>query len=503
MFTEDLEDDLDYQPCPLCGEDDNEDHLLGCDGCGVEFHTYCVDVDEIPAGHWFCEACATQRAIESAAHPTPRAQYSHRSTDRRTRSQRRNARGHTQAPSSSWARVWQTVWDRLNLDLDFPFEEDAAVSRTNGQQQALSQQRREFRQWERRFQVAERQGGANRFRDTASALLDLRHAHERPQVPSLESESPAEIRAWNAFEKAKEILADPNPNRRKRKSVTASPSDAEPVPQPERQLKRPRTRRTMDLVDTPSDSSAEAPVSRLSSATGPSSSRNAHPSTPLSRDHGPSFLQSLLREVQLSSTADLAHPRPSRSSATGRSSPQILSPGASPTNSNYASPRALSATPPPPCTFRSGSPLPLISNVEPLYPPADFSPSTSPSDQNQHRRTGENHTRNDEARKGRPRNHSPPSSSPSRSTNTSPTRVSMPLSAKADLQKLVSAALKPHYRNNTVDKDQYTDINRSVSRMLYDLVGDAGIANEEKREEWERIATDEVEKAVKALQSAP
>jgi hypothetical protein len=79
----------------------------------------------------------------------------------------------------------------------------------------------------------------------------------------------------------------------------------------------------------------------------------------------------------------------------------------------------------------------------------------------------------------------------------------MPLSAKADLQKLVSAALKPHYRNNTVDKDQYTDINRSVSRMLYDLVGDAGIANEEKREEWERIATDEVEKAVKALQSAP
>jgi len=81
--------------------------------------------------------------------------------------------------------------------------------------------------------------------------------------------------------------------------------------------------------------------------------------------------------------------------------------------------------------------------------------------------------------------------------------MSMPLSAKADLQKLVSTALKPHYRNNTVDKDQYTDINRNVSRMLYDLVGDTGVANKENREEWERIATDEVEKAVKALQSAP
>ena len=78
----------------------------------------------------------------------------------------------------------------------------------------------------------------------------------------------------------------------------------------------------------------------------------------------------------------------------------------------------------------------------------------------------------------------------------------MPLSAKADLQKLVSAALKPHYKNNAVNKDQYTDINRNVSRMLYDTVGDAAITNEEKREEWERIATDEVEKAVKALQPA-
>lgn len=78
----------------------------------------------------------------------------------------------------------------------------------------------------------------------------------------------------------------------------------------------------------------------------------------------------------------------------------------------------------------------------------------------------------------------------------------MSLSAKADLQKLVSAALKPHYRNNTVNKDQYTDINRNVSRMLYDLAGDMGAANEEKRGEWERLATTEVEKAVQGLQAA-
>lgn len=504
MFTEDLEEELDNQPCPLCGEDDNEDHLLACDGCAVDFHTYCVDMDEIPIGHWFCETCATQRAVESVAHPTRQTQLRHQTPSVRTRAQRRRAVSLTQTSSSSWARVWQTVWDRLNLDLDFPFEEDPdAVSREQRQQHALTQQRREFREWERRFQVAERQGGANRFRETAPALLDFRQSRDRPQVPSLEPESPEEIRAWNAFEKAKEIQADPAPNRRKRKSATASPSDAEPLPQPERQLKRPRTRRALDLVDTPSDTSTDAAIPHRTSAAGPSSSLHPNPPTPASRDPGPSFLKSLLKEVETSSASDVARHRPAPLSATGHSSPRAQSPASSPTASNYGSPRAQSATPPPLSGFRPSSPIPLTSNVEPIYPPADYSPSTSQAEQTLSRRLEENSARNDEARKGRPRDRSPPSSSPPRSTNTSPSRMTMSLSAKAELQKLVSAALKPHYKNSVINKDQYTDINRNVSRMLYDIVGDNSTASEEKREEWERIATNEVEKAVKALPSTP
>ena len=101
----------------------------------------------------------------------------------------------------------------------------------------------------------------------------------------------------------------------------------------------------------------------------------------------------------------------------------------------------------------------------------------------------------------RPRNTSP-RSSPPRSTNTSPNRLTMSLSAKSDLQKLVTAALKPHYKSNAVNKDQYTDINRNVSRMLYDRVGDIGSQDGERKEEWERIATEEVDKAVKALSTA-
>ena len=76
----------------------------------------------------------------------------------------------------------------------------------------------------------------------------------------------------------------------------------------------------------------------------------------------------------------------------------------------------------------------------------------------------------------------------------------MSLSAKSDLQKMVSAALKPYYKNNAVNKDQYTDINRDVSRMLYDTVGDQERINNDNREKWEQVATDEVAKAVRTLQ---
>lgn len=77
----------------------------------------------------------------------------------------------------------------------------------------------------------------------------------------------------------------------------------------------------------------------------------------------------------------------------------------------------------------------------------------------------------------------------------------MSLSAKSDVQKMVSAALKPYYKNQEVSKDQYTDINRNISRMLYEKVGDSGIHDNEAREGWEKVASEEVAKAVQSLNS--
>ena len=489
MLIEDYDEELEDQPCLICGEDDNEEQLLACDGCDVYYHTYCVDLEDVPIGHWYCETCETQRAIESVC-PTGSnrpAQRPHHTADRRTRGQQRQVRNRNQANSSSWARVWQSVWDNLNLDLDFPFDEGSDAARIDRAQRAASQ-RRDFRQWERRFQVAERQGGVNRFRDTAPALLDLHAIREHPAVP--EPESREEIRAWNAFEKAKEIELDPNP-KRKRKSATTSPSDAEPHLQPQRPLKRPRTRRNID--------NAESSIHATPEASGPPS-RASGLHNAGAQGNGPSFLQSMLREIETSSTPKGLQTHQSTQPPAGHSSPQPSSPGASPTTSSHPSPRARSTTPPPSVATRPGSPFSLTSKVEPVYPPAEFSPMRSPIDTSLAHRP--HYAIQQSIKSGRRSRPPKQSSSPPRSEDTSPSRATMPLSTKTDLQRMVSTALTPHYQSNTVSKDQFTDINRNISRLLYEKVGDAGSVNGETRKTWERLASDEVAKAVQSLKAS-
>ena len=523
LDDEEEEEDPEDATCPVCQDDDNEEVLMACDSCDTYHHTYCVGLDSVPIGHWFCENCETTRAIESvcpndSTHPV--SSRGHRTPSRRTRGQMRRLRNRNQATSSNWARVWQSVWDNLNLDLDFPFDENSGAPRYF-QDRAAATQQREFREWERRLAVAERQGAARSFRDTASALLDLGVRRERPEMPDPESRE--EIRAWNAFEKAKEIDADPTP-KRKRKSATTSPSDADAVTEPERPLKRPRTRRNPEPIDTSSS------ASRRSSAAGPSSSRQVNGSA----SGGPTFLQSMLREIETSSTPDenKTQIRLPHHIATNHSSPQPPSPGASPTSSNHASPRPGSITPPPTLATRPGSPLSLTSVVEPNYPPVpthdqfspsrcppppDGSPATTSGHSGHHRRHGRQLS---QQRQSRSLHRSPDrplaSSSPvrpvngtSRSADSSPTRAgtagaNMPLSTKSDLQKMVSSALKPYYQSQAVSKDEYTDINRNVSRMLYEMLGERGngynLEEDSKvREGFEKMASDEVAKAVKSL----
>ncbi|KAJ6164809.1 PHD and RING finger domain protein [Penicillium chermesinum] len=226
MIIEYAEEDLvDFQPCTICGEADNEDVLLLCDGCDAPSHQYCVGLEEIPSGSWYCSQCETQRALGTTPRGTARTPRTAERRPRRTRAQQRRLQSHNQINSLHWARVWQSVWDHLNIDLDFPFDDDRTAQRIMQQRRREEANQREFRAWQRRFEVAERQGGNNRFRDTAS-LFDIEPARpSRPRIPrepSPEPESLEEMRAWNAFERAREIENNPNAAR-KRKEPTLSP----------------------------------------------------------------------------------------------------------------------------------------------------------------------------------------------------------------------------------------------------------------------------------------
>lgn len=64
---------------------------------------------------------------------------------------------------------------------------------------------------------------------------------------------------------------------------------------------------------------------------------------------------------------------------------------------------------------------------------------------------------------------------------------------------MVSMALKPHYRSKTISREQYTETNRTISRMLYDRVGTVETLSAEARADLENTANFEVQKTVGAI----
>ena len=75
-------------------------------------------------------------------------------------------------------------------------------------------------------------------------------------------------------------------------------------------------------------------------------------------------------------------------------------------------------------------------------------------------------------------------------------------SRKSDIQKMVKAVLDPIWVAQSLTKDEYTDVNRSVSRLLYDKIGITSPFSSDARVGWKKIASDEVEQAIQALKKA-
>jgi len=490
-----LEDDGSYDACMVCDEFGDASQLMYCHSCEQLSHVFCAGLDRMPSrGAWYCQPCMENGLVESASMRRPAARGPAAWINGRSRVPR-----HNRAPDE-WVGVWQSVWNRLQFDIEFPFEDD---EQSENHSEVL---RRENNEWERRFALARQMGAGTRFRAAADNVHSRRRGSNRssrptnrtlhrdpPKTPK-DPESQEEIRAWNQFEKAREQLAQgdvptaPSTTSsttsrrrgRKRKSADspASPAESEPrEQQPERKLKRPRTRL---LIDNGESSSTAARRNTVTPNTVPAPASSPPAAQNGESSNAPGFLQTLLQEVEVDRFAErekeIIAPQPRRVIVERACSP--TSPGLSPL---YQKSLGM-ATPPPLNLTKSKSPAQQDEQPSPTYSP--YSPA---NDERPGRRTIPHRVAG--------------LSSPPRSKDSSPSRPSLSYSTKAELQRMVTAVLKPIYLKKEVTKEQYTEINRDVSRLLYEKVGEAGadaLADQDTREKWQAMASTEVQSAIEA-----
>ncbi|KAK5007077.1 hypothetical protein LTR28_005716 [Elasticomyces elasticus] len=468
MIVEEEEDEsFDVvERCIECGATDEQYEMVVCHGCDKASHIFCAGLDDTPPV-WFCHECHGHLGDEHVAEVLRQATQQATQQSQRIR---RNARRQTTSSDRAWAGIWQYVIDRADLDLDFPFDDES-------EQQSVQEQQRALDAVQRRAWIAERQGAsAQQFRSRAAAILAHRQGRS-DSVPAPESQE--ELRAWNAFDKARKIQGPTAvPNRRKRRASTTSPASPSEPTEPERKLKRPRTRRAQGQ-------NAASTVAESSSA---AIQRNGN---------SPTFLASLLQEVEkYPSGTDASSPEPS-DGHDSHLSPALSSSRNSPVRSHHGTPRALSVTPPPMMPPGPQSPVSPVSALEQPSPSA--APTFSPFSPAQSSRYQPDPSHRQPRSLHRTAFHSP-DTSPARS-DVSPSQQ-LSYSTKAEIQDMVKSVLGPCYQRKEVTKDQYTDINRDVSRKLYEMIGTArALEDRVERDMWGRIAAEEVQRAIAGLEA--
>ncbi|RDL34457.1 FYVE zinc finger [Venustampulla echinocandica] len=500
-WIEDTVEEEEIRPCPVCGMAHDEDVLLLCDLCDAPYHTYCIGLSSVPAGQWFCMECmhegaaARNAVLREALHDSrfsqvrrfPRTQGSIRRTRERVR-------------ADHWYGTWSLfsnrVHDAVGLDLDFSDDDQAVMTTFRRAQRRPSSESREFRRWQQRLNIASRQGARDAFRVTVPRV--------RSPTPSMSAETRQESRAWGAFERAKEMDTGVVKNRKRKSrssatSAASSPSESssELPREPERKLKRPRTRRVLTHPESSSSTSMAQPTVQPNRQMSPP----PHPAPESNSE--PSFLSSLLKEVERGATSDDDTSRTTFGATAVSGGYRVTSPsieycstGASPSRSSSHTPRATSITPPPHISKRHASPPPLSSRVEPIYPRSDYSPNRSPGGSSK-KTEQDPSSPTTELRQPRPRRQNPRPLALSRSPDSSPVRTTMSAEAKEGINKIVKSALAPYWRSAEISKEQYADINRDVSRKLYEVVADRDTSND--KEKWEKIASVEVATAVQGV----
>lgn len=506
-LDENPEEEEEPRPCIVCNSVEHEDLTLLCDGCDTPYHTHCIGLDGVPEGSWLCMECVDRNGFVLPFSRQPRAPG--RSRGRRagffprTQASMRNER--TRARTDQWLGAWGQFSSHIlgasGIDLDSNDDGDDGLGEYRRSQQLRERERREWQRWQQRLRIASRLGAGDVFARNIQDGVEHQVAQPPPQAAA-PTQTREERQAWRDFERAR--AATPGGRKRKSRSVTASP--VEPVPEPVRPLKRPRTRRI--AVQTEAGPSRAASAASSSNhhgdrtTAGPSSTTILSPTVAV--EEAPSFLSSLLQEVEQTAPSDNETVR----SLFGLPQPvDPSSPVTSPLASAHNSPRAMSLTPPPQpnnpanTTTRSASRSPgLSSHIEPCYPPANYSPTRSngeSSDSESRHQRQQLQNGSPELRQPRPRRQLEVRLP--RSQDVSPTRKNLPLEVKENISQVVRAALKPHWKSSQLSADQYATINRNISHRIYEEVKDPTAVDDEVKRHWEKIASSEVARAVAEL----
>lgn len=416
-------------------------------------------------------------------------------------------------------RIWAAAWERLDADLEehpnYAEEEDEdEYDNYWDRQVAINNRRQRIREqrMNRRRAVAAAQAGPGRNAfDETSAAWKLPTTRPRVTFPHLEHEmSKEESDSWKMMELAEKLENSRNKRRRGSASeeallahmgvdTTRQEADA-------RKFKRPRTKRDSQLpaINTRNHNGESSKVGESAKAAATVGTPTANASDGGSPPSGGIFTTILegigkIHDVPIVSAADvsgrdLARMRPispDRSSITramsrSRSPPAIYSP-TSPPSSRPNSPdsdlirgRVFSPSSPP----RTPAHSPQRSGRRRAW---EFprQPSSPPGSRMQSPNGRISSSR-------RQQSLSPePGSSNSDSDQKKPRRKpSITKESKAEIANMVSAALKPLYPEK-ISKENYTEINKKISRKMYQLVSDGAM----DKQLWKAAIAEEVERA--------
>ncbi|KAK9312422.1 hypothetical protein V1524DRAFT_439231 [Lipomyces starkeyi] len=444
-----FEEEEDLCTCLVCDLGSREDELLLCDSCDAPYHASCLGMDGVPVEAWYCPSCVDNHLVTESMMRVANA----RARVTRTRPPRRTTRSRRRQ-TRLWDRAWQAVWDRLNNDLDNVSEDDgnSPCESTRRDDSARQRDADEWRVWRMRLRVAEATGGSSFFRSTASLFLNP------PRQPG---ETPEMVDSWNMLEQALEMEegasstsdsggSRPNPSHCfadwHSKRPNSVPAESELSPESSRKLKRPKSHRRQSISN-----SAPAENSTLAEKVTKSGSE------------GPSLMKSLLQDIRRPSSPStdlhshgIGIPLPT---PTPMSPPLVASPA--PSHTFFRSPSGSPVLMPSPRSLPSptGDPMsPIMSSKSPVRPQA---------------------------------------LSPISTASSSPQKFQLSLEEKTQIQEIVRDVLRPLYRSGEVSKEQYTDINKRVSHVLYDLAIREIHSNEscsvvDMKDRWVDIATTNV-----------